>query len=171
MPLALSVALLISDRTAFERVLPGGFLSAYILEVAAGLIWRYMYDGNYGVVAVIYSWFGLEAPQVLAEKGWAMAAFWWSSFGNILVFTWRCLLPAGRASPVRSSRQRKSMAPVAGNPPCVVLPMMKHVIVLLLQHFGLACSFFDMIIPLTDGGRRTRPTRRCPTCTLLESSA
>ena len=27
-PLALSVALLISDRTALERVLPGGFLSA-----------------------------------------------------------------------------------------------------------------------------------------------
>ncbi len=58
----------------------------YILgEVAAGLIWRYMYDGNYGVVAVVYSWFGLEAPQVLAEKGWAMAALLvvvvWKYFG------------------------------------------------------------------------------------------
>ena len=56
-----------------------------------------MYDGNYGVVAVIYSWFGLEAPQVLAEKGWAMAALlvvvyleiFWFSHGVV------CCRPAG----------------------------------------------------------------------------
>jgi hypothetical protein len=33
-----------------------------------------MYDGYYGVVAVVYRWFGQEAPQVLATQGWATAA-------------------------------------------------------------------------------------------------
>jgi len=59
------------------------FLLPYILgEIVAGLIWRYMYDGNYGVVAVVYRWFGQEAPQVLATQGWATAAL-------LLVVVWK----------------------------------------------------------------------------------
>jgi raffinose/stachyose/melibiose transport system permease protein len=154
-PLALSVALLISDRTRSSVFFRAVFFLPYILgEVAAGLIWRYMYDGNYGVVAVIYSWFGLEAPQVLAEKGWAMAALLvvviWKYFGFHMA-----LFVAGRqgisseileAAQIDGASRWKSTL-------YVVLPMMKHVIVLSLFFSILgSLQFFDMIIPLTDGG-------------------
>src|ERR1700759_3722422 len=85
-PMALSLALLISDKSRSSVVFRAIFFLPYILgEIVAGLIWRYMYDGNYGVVAVIYRWFGQEAPQVLATEGWATAALLvvvvWKYFG------------------------------------------------------------------------------------------
>lgn len=154
-PLALSVALLISDRTRSSVVFRAVYFLPYILgEVAAGLIWRYMYDGNYGVVAVIYGWFGLEAPQVLAEKGWAMAALLvvviWKYFGFHMA-----LFVAGRQS---VSNEVLEAAQIDGasrwqSTLHVVLPMMRPVVVLSLFFSILgSLQFFDMIIPLTDGG-------------------
>src|SRR6516165_12636575 len=65
-PLALTLALLISDKSRSSVIFRAIFFLPYILgEVVAGLIWRYIYDGNYGVVAVVYRWFGREAPGVL----------------------------------------------------------------------------------------------------------
>ena len=82
-PLALSLALLISDKSRSSVVFRAIFFLPYILgEIVAGLIWRYMYDGNYGVVAVVYRWFGQEAPEVLATEGWATAAL-------LLVVVWK----------------------------------------------------------------------------------
>ena len=82
-PAALWLALLISDKSRSSVVFRALFFVPYILgEVVAGLIWRYIYDGNYGVVAVVYHWFGKEAPQVLAERGWATAAL-------LLVIVWK----------------------------------------------------------------------------------
>jgi ABC-type sugar transport system permease subunit len=85
-PLALALALMISDKNRSSVVFRAIFFLPYILgEIVAGLIWRYMYDGNYGVVAVVYRWFGQEAPQVLATQGWATAALLvvivWKYFG------------------------------------------------------------------------------------------
>ncbi|HET6892688.1 MAG TPA: sugar ABC transporter permease [Pyrinomonadaceae bacterium] len=154
-PLALSVALLISDRTRSSVFFRAVYFLPYILgEVAAGLIWRYMYDGNYGVVAVIYSWFGLEAPQVLAERGWAMAAL-------LLVVIWKyfgfhmALFVAGRQG---VSNDVLEAAQIDGasrwqSTIHVILPMMRPVVVLSLFFSILgSLQFFDMIIPLTDGG-------------------
>src|ERR1700730_11758314 len=48
-PIALALALLISDRSRSSVVFRAIFFLPYILgEIVAGLIWRYMYDGNYG---------------------------------------------------------------------------------------------------------------------------
>ena len=55
LPLALAMAVLLADRirgTATFRLI---FFLPYILaEVAAGLIWRFVYDGEYGLVAKIW---------------------------------------------------------------------------------------------------------------------
>jgi raffinose/stachyose/melibiose transport system permease protein len=154
-PLALSVALLISDRTRSSVVFRAIYFMPYILgEVAAGLIWRYMYDGNYGVVAVSFGWCGLVAPQVRAEKGWAMAALLvvviWKYFGFHMA-----LFVAGRQS---VSNEVLEAAQIDGasrwqSTLHVVLPMMRPVVVLSLFFSILgSLQFFDMIIPLTDGG-------------------
>src|ERR1700747_1840193 len=82
-PLALWVALLIADRTRSSVVFRAIFFVPYILaDVVAGLIWRYLYDGDYGLVGTIYRWFGHEAPAVLAQVGWATAAL-------LLVVVWK----------------------------------------------------------------------------------
>jgi raffinose/stachyose/melibiose transport system permease protein len=154
-PLALALALLISDRSRSSVVFRAIFFLPYILgEIVAGLIWRYMYDGNYGVVAVVYRWFGQEAPQVLATQGWATAAL-------LLVVIWKyfgfhmALFVAGRqgigddvleaAKIDGASRWQTTVS--------IVLPLMRPVAVLSL-FFSILGSLqaFAIIVALTDGG-------------------
>jgi raffinose/stachyose/melibiose transport system permease protein len=154
-PLALALALLISDKSRSSVVFRAIFFLPYILgEVVAGLIWRYMYDGNYGVVAVMYRWFGQEAPQVLATQGWATAAL-------LLVIVWKyfgfhmALFVAGRqgigddvleaAKIDGASRWQTTLR--------IILPLMRPVAVLSL-FFSILGSLqaFAIIVALTDGG-------------------
>jgi raffinose/stachyose/melibiose transport system permease protein len=154
-PLALSLALLISEKSRSSVVFRAIFFVPYILgEVVAGLIWRYMYDGNYGVVAAIYHWFGLEPPQVLATVGWAEAAL-------LLVVVWKyfgfhmALFIAGRQS-VPSDVLESAQIDGASRWQAtlhIILPLMRPTVVLSLFFSILgSLQFFDMIIPLTDGG-------------------
>jgi raffinose/stachyose/melibiose transport system permease protein len=154
-PLALALALLISDKSRSSVVFRAIFFLPYILgEIVAGLIWRYMYDGNYGVVAVIYRWFGQEAPEVLATQGWATAAL-------LLVIIWKyfgfhmALFVAGRqgidndvleAAKIDGASRWQATA-------SVVLPLMRPVVVLSL-FFSILGSLqaFAIIVALTDGG-------------------
>jgi len=154
-PLALALALLISDKSRSSVVFRAIFFLPYILgEIVAGLIWRYMYDGNYGVVAVVYRWFGKEAPEVLATEGWATAAL-------LLVIVWKyfgfhmALFVAGRqgigddvleaAKIDGASRWQTTRR--------IVLPLMRNVAVLSL-FFSILGSLqaFAIIVALTDGG-------------------
>jgi raffinose/stachyose/melibiose transport system permease protein len=155
LPLALWIALLISDRSRSSVVFRAIFFVPYILaEVVAGLIWKYLYDGNYGLVALIYQFLGRPAPHVLAERGWAFAAILvvvvWKYFGFHMA-----LFIAGRQS--IPDEVLESARIDGGNrwqiTRYVILPMMKPVITLSL-FFSILGSFqlFDMIIPLTDGG-------------------
>jgi raffinose/stachyose/melibiose transport system permease protein len=154
-PMALGLALLISDKSRSSVVFRAIFFLPYILgEVVAGLIWHYMYDGNYGVVAVIYSWFGQEAPQVLATEGWATAAL-------LLVIIWKyfgfhmALFVAGRqgvgddvleAAKIDGATRWQTTWNI-------VLPLMRPVVVLSL-FFSILGSLqsFAIIVALTDGG-------------------
>jgi raffinose/stachyose/melibiose transport system permease protein len=154
-PMALGLALLISDKSRSSVVFRAIFFLPYILgEVVAGLIWHYMYDGNYGVVAVIYSWFGKEAPQVLATEGWATAAL-------LLVIVWKyfgfhmALFVAGRqgvgddvleAAKIDGATRWQATWNI-------VLPLMRPVVVLSL-FFSILGSLqsFAIIVALTDGG-------------------
>jgi len=154
-PIALSLALLISDKSRSSVVFRAIFFLPYILgEIVAGLIWRYMYDGNYGVVAVVYRWFGQEAPEVLATEGWAMAAL-------LLVVVWKyfgfhmALFVAGRQG---INNDVLEAAKIDGATRwqttwSVILPLMRPVVVLSL-FFSILGSLqtFAIIVSLTDGG-------------------
>ncbi|MGO1073996.1 carbohydrate ABC transporter permease [Inquilinus sp. CA228] len=86
LPLALAMALLLAEklrgRVAFRMVF---FLPYILAEVATGLIWQFLYDGQYGAVALIWGWFGAQAPFVLADRTLAMGAVLllvvWKYFG------------------------------------------------------------------------------------------
>jgi raffinose/stachyose/melibiose transport system permease protein len=155
LPVAMWIALLISDRSRNSLIFRAIFFVPYILaDVVAGLIWKYLYDGDYGLVAMIYGWFGQQAPFVLARPGWAMAAILvvvvWKYFGFHMA-----LFIAGRqgipSDVIESaSIDGASQWQVTRH---VVLPMMRPVIVLAL-FFSILGSLqqFDMIYALTGGG-------------------
>jgi raffinose/stachyose/melibiose transport system permease protein len=83
LPLGLAMALLLVERipgaVAFRLV----FFMPYVLaEVAAGLIWRFMFDGDSGLVASVAQAFGAEAPYMLAEPELALlVVITWKYFG------------------------------------------------------------------------------------------
>jgi raffinose/stachyose/melibiose transport system permease protein len=154
-PMALALALLISDKSRSSVIFRAIFFLPYILgEIVAGLIWRYIYDGNYGILAVVYRWFGQQAPEVLATEGWATAAL-------LLVVIWKyfgfhmALFVAGRqgvgddvleAAKIDGATRWQSTLNI-------VLPLMRPVIVLSL-FFSILGSLqaFAIIVALTDGG-------------------
>ena len=75
MPLALLLALLIYRKTPTNAIFRLIFFVPYILaEVAAGLIWSFVFDGNYGVTASIAQSFGIESFFILADRDWAFVA-------------------------------------------------------------------------------------------------
>jgi raffinose/stachyose/melibiose transport system permease protein len=154
-PIALWLALLVSDPRRSNLVFRAIFFIPYILaEIVVGLIWKYLYDGEYGLVATIGHWFGWHPPFVLALPGWAMAAV-------LLVVVWKyigfhlALFIAGRQNVpndvIESARiDGANRWQITRH---IVLPMMKPVILLSL-FFSVLGSFqlFDLIIPLTGGG-------------------
>jgi raffinose/stachyose/melibiose transport system permease protein len=86
LPLALGLAVLLADRLRGTNGFRLIFFMPYVLaEIAAGLIWRFVYDGDYGLLAKIWSSFGAAPPQVLADPDWAMTAILvvivWKYFG------------------------------------------------------------------------------------------
>jgi len=154
-PMALALALLISDKSRASVIFRAIFFLPYILgEIVAGLIWRYIYDGNYGVVAMVYRWFGQQAPEVLATEGWATAAL-------LLVIVWKyfgfhmALFVAGRQGVGDDVLEAAKIdGATRWQTTCsIVLPLMRPVIVLSL-FFSILGSLqaFAIIVALTDGG-------------------
>lgn len=83
LPLALSLALLIYQKhwsnTAFRMLF---FVPFILAEVATGLIWRFVFDGEYGISAMFFEFFRQESFYILAEKEWAFNA-------ALLVIVWK----------------------------------------------------------------------------------
>src|SRR5690606_6566268 len=85
-PLAIWLAMMLAHRIpgalAFRLIF---FLPYVLADVAAGLIWRFVYDGDFGLVGGIFQALGLEPPFLLAEKDLAMYAILgvivWKYFG------------------------------------------------------------------------------------------
>ncbi|MGL5736808.1 MAG: carbohydrate ABC transporter permease, partial [Beijerinckiaceae bacterium] len=86
LPLALTLAIMLAEKFRGAVALRMLFFMPYILaEIATGLIFSFVYDGNYGLLAAIYGWFGAEAPHLLADPKTSMLAILivvvWKYFG------------------------------------------------------------------------------------------
>src|SRR5947209_4705711 len=83
LPLALTLALILAERFRGAVALRMLFFMPYILaEIATGLIFSFVYDGDYGLVASILRAFGAEAPHLLASTQTAMVAV-------LIVIVWK----------------------------------------------------------------------------------
>ena len=155
LPFALLIALMISDKIKGATFFRTIFFLPYILaEIVTGLIWAYIYDGNYGLVATIWEFFGAEAPFIIADKDWALVAIlivvFWKFFGiHMMIYI------AGLQA---ISKEVLEAAKVDGAGPIttafrIKIPMLIPTIKLsvFLSLLG-SLQLFDIIMPLTGGG-------------------
>ncbi len=86
LPLAMAAAIALAERfkgaVAFRMMF---FLPYVLAEIATGMIFSFVYDGNYGLLPIIYAPFGVEAPHLLASASTAFLAILvviiWKYFG------------------------------------------------------------------------------------------
>lgn len=155
LPLALAMAIILADR------IPGAllfrlifFLPFVLAEVAAGLIWRFVYDGDYGLIAEMARWFGYESAHVLADRNWAMYAILgvivWKYFGfHMMIYI--AGLQAIPASLFEAARiDGASRWQVLRY---VTIPSLASTIRLSVFFAVIgALQLFDLVMPMTRGG-------------------
>ena len=155
LPLALAMAVLLADKlwgaVAFRMIF---FLPYILADVAAGLIWRFMFDGDYGLVSQVSQSMGLGPVYLLADRNWAFIAVLvvivWKYFGFHMMLYIAGLQSIDRnlyeaaAIDGASAWQRFRFITIPGLAPMIRLSVF----------FSLLGSlqFFDMIVSLTGGG-------------------
>jgi len=155
LPLALAVALAVAGRitgaVAFRMIF---FLPYVLADVGAGLIWRYMFDGDYGLAAAIAGGLGLQPVYLLASKDWAFTAVLvvivWKYFGFYMM-----LYIAGLKGIDKSVLEAAEVdgASALQRFRYITLPLLGPMIRLSI-FFAVVGSLqlFDIIVPLTGGG-------------------
>ena len=154
-PLAMWLATMVTKQikgaVAFRLIF---FLPYVLADVAAGLIWRFVYDGQFGLVGGLWHAFGVDAPFWLADKNAAMMAVLgvivWKYFGFHMM-----LFIAGLQALDRDVLEAAEIDGASGWQKfrLVTLPMLGSTVRLSL-FFAVVGSLqlFDMIMPLTGGG-------------------
>jgi raffinose/stachyose/melibiose transport system permease protein len=155
LPLALAVALAVAGRIVGAVTFRMIFFLPYVFaDVGAGLIWRYMFDGDYGLAATIAGGLGTQSLYLLASKDWAFAAVLvvivWKYFGFYMM-----LYVAGLQGIDKSLLEAAEMD---GAGPLqrfrhITLPLLGPMIRLSI-FFSVVGSLqlFDIVVPLTGGG-------------------
>ena len=155
LPLAMAMALIVAEKIPGSYTFRTIFFLPFILaEIAVGLIWKFVYDGEYGLIASIFGWFNAEAPFILAERQWAFYAILvvlvWKYFGfHMMIFIAgiqnipREIIEAARMD--GATRRQINWK--------IKMPMLAPTIRLSIFFAVLgSLQLFDLIIPLTGGG-------------------
>ncbi len=156
LPLALAMALLIYRKSYANTVFRLIFFVPYILaEVATGLIWSFVLDGNYGLSRYASDLMGLgKALFPLAEKPWAfysiLGVIVWKYFGfHMMIYI------AGLQS---IPRELLESARIDGAKPLqrviyIKLPLLWPAITVSVFYAVLGgLQVFDLVMPMTAGG-------------------
>jgi len=155
LPLALSLALILADRFRGAVALRMLFFLPYVLaEVAAGLIFSFVYDGDYGLLAGIFRAFGAEPPYLLASPQTSMLAILivivWKYFGFHMMLFIAALQGLDRNLVEAARLDGASRWQVLR---FVVIPLLYPTIRLSIFFAVLgSLQLFDLVMPLTRGG-------------------
>lgn len=155
LPLAMWAALALSEKSVSVNVLRTIFFLPFMLaEVAAGLIWKFVYDGNYGLLPIIGDTLHTKMPFVLADKFWVIPAIMlvitWKYFGfHMMIFIAGLQSIPGEVIEAARLDGVKKWQIVRH----IKIPMIRSAIVISV-FFAItgALQLFDVIIPLTGGG-------------------
>ena len=155
LPLALTLAILLAEKFRGAVALRMLFFMPYVLaEIATGLIFSFVYDGNYGLLASIYRTFGAEAPHLLASPQTSMMAILivivWKYFGFHMMLFIAALQGMDRnlieAARIDGAGRWQTLR-------YVVIPLL-YPTIRLSVFFAIVGSLqlFDLVMPLTRGG-------------------
>lgn len=88
---ALSVAMLLNQKipfVSFWRTLY--YLPSIISGVASALLWRWIFNGKFGIFNNILAYFGIVGPDWFNSQQWAMPAYWiislWGIGGSMVIY-------------------------------------------------------------------------------------
>jgi multiple sugar transport system permease protein len=154
-PIGLALALLVNQQIGGMRFLKSMFFIPLVLAtVTVGVVFGWVYDPNYGLLALIFSLFGATAPALLSDENyvtfavvvaglWPQIAFCMVLFLAGLNNLSPDLIGAGRVDGARGWQMLRH----------VVLPQLTQVgfIALAVTVIG-ALRSFDMIAVMTSGG-------------------
>ncbi len=155
LPLAMWCAIALSERSVHINVLRTIFFLPFMLaEVAAGLIWKFVYDGNYGILPAIGNAVGVELPHVLGDRFWVIPAIMlvitWKYFGfHMMIYIAGLQSIPGEVIEAARLDGVKRWQIVRH----IQIPMIRSAIVISV-FFAItgALQLFDLIIPLSNGG-------------------
>ncbi|MBV9288970.1 MAG: sugar ABC transporter permease [Hyphomicrobiales bacterium] len=155
LPLALAVATAVAGRIAGAVVFRMIFFLPYVLaDVAAGLIWHFVFDGDYGLAGAVTTALGAQPYFLLADKTWAFSAVLivivWKYFGFHMM-----LYGAGLQSIDRSLLEAAEIDGASAWQRVwhITLPLLGPMIRLSVFFSILgSLQFFDFIVSLTGGG-------------------
>lgn len=155
LPLALGIAQLLAGRrwgtVTFRMIF---FLPFILADIAAGLIWRFMFDGDLGILTQIGQLFGLPPYHILSDKNFAIVTI-------LVVATWKyfgfhmMLYIAGMQAIDKSLYEAAAIDGATAWQRFwhVTLPGIASTIRLSVFFAVLGClQFFDLVVPLTGGG-------------------
>jgi len=155
LPLALALALILAQRFRGAVALRMVFFLPYILaEIATGLMFSFVYDGDYGLLASIYRQFGAEAPHLLASPQTSFLAILivivWKYFGFHMMLFIAALQGLDRniveAARIDGASRFQLLR-------FVIIPSL-YPTIRLSVFFAIVGSLqlFDLVMPLTRGG-------------------
>jgi raffinose/stachyose/melibiose transport system permease protein len=155
LPLALAMALLLAKRAFGAVTFRLIFFLPYILaDVAAGLIFRFIFDGDYGPLSGVTKALGFGPVYMLASTTWAMVALLsvivWKYFGFHMM-----LFIAGLQGIDKTLYEAAEIdgADAFQRFRFVTIPQLSQMIKLSVFFSVIgALQFFDVVIPLTGGG-------------------
>ncbi|KAJ54643.1 sugar ABC transporter permease [Actibacterium mucosum KCTC 23349] len=155
LPIACGLAIILADKIPGGNIFRLLFFLPYVLaEIVAGLIWRFVYDGDTGFIAKFTEWFDLPAFYILAEQDYAMyailAVIVWKYFGfHMMLFI--AGLQAIDRDLYRAARVDGASAWQVLR--FVTLPLLKSTMKLSIFFAVLgSLQLFDIIMPMTLGG-------------------
>lgn len=155
MPVALTLALLIYRKTPSNTIFRMIFFIPFILaEIASGLIWSFVYDGNVGLIAGVFRALGLDPVFILSDKDWAFVAITvvvvWKYFG----FHMMIYIAALQGVPEELIEAAKIEGAKRGRVIWHVLIPQVRPALIVSGFFAVVGSLqlFDVVIPLTGGG-------------------
>jgi raffinose/stachyose/melibiose transport system permease protein len=155
LPLALAVAVMIAGRVVGAVWFRMIFFLPYVLaDVAAGLIWHFMFDGDYGLAGAVTTALGAPPYFLLADKTWAFSAVLivvlWKYFGFHMMLYVAGL--QGIDSALLEAAEMDGATPFQRFWH-ITLPLLGPMIRLSIFFSVIgSLQLFDIIVPLTGGG-------------------
>jgi raffinose/stachyose/melibiose transport system permease protein len=155
LPLALALAVALADRFRGAVALRMLFFLPYVLaEIATGLIFSFVYDGDYGLLASIWRLFGAEGPHLLASPDTSMLAILivivWKYFGFHMMLYIAALQGLDRSLIEAARIDGASRFELLRY---IIIPLL-YPTIRLSVFFSVVGSLqlFDLVMPLTRGG-------------------